>query len=70
MLIDEIDKADYDVPDNFLVALGSCTFTINETGTTVSLSPEKGNQTDNLIVIITTNEEKELLWDVTYHILP
>ncbi len=53
VLIDEIDKADPDVPNNLLEALGSRQFTVQETGTTVcdKRSP---------LVIITTNEEREL----------
>lgn len=53
VLIDEIDKADPDVPNNLLEALGSRQFTVQETGTIVcdKRSP---------LVIITTNEEREL----------
>jgi MoxR-like ATPase len=53
VLIDEIDKADPDVPNNLLEALGSRQFTVQETGTTIQdqRSP---------LVIITTNEEREL----------
>lgn len=53
VLIDEIDKADPDVPNNLLEALGSRQFTVQETGTIVQdrRSP---------LVIITTNEEREL----------
>ena len=55
VLIDEIDKADPDVPNNLLEALGSMQFTVAETGRVVrSLSPNPP------LVIITTNDEREL----------
>jgi MoxR-like ATPase len=53
VLIDEIDKADPDVPNNLLEALGSRQFTVQETGTTIK---DKRSP----LVIITTNEEREL----------
>jgi MoxR-like ATPase len=53
VLIDEIDKADPDVPNNLLEALGSRRFKVHETGTEVI------NHQDPL-VIITTNEERQL----------
>lgn len=53
VLIDEIDKADPDVPNNLLEALGSRQFTVLDTGTKVSDKQKP-------LVIITTNEEREL----------
>jgi MoxR-like ATPase len=53
VLIDEIDKADPDVPNNLLEALGSRRFKVHETGTEV-IDCQKP------LVIITTNEEREL----------
>ncbi len=53
VLIDEIDKADPDVPNNLLEALGSRRFTVQETGTEV-------RDRRSPLVIITTNEEREL----------
>jgi MoxR-like ATPase len=54
VLIDEIDKADPDVPNNLLVPLGSLMFQVEETVTDVC-------GTDNPpLVFITTNEEREL----------
>jgi MoxR-like ATPase len=53
VLIDEIDKADPDVPNNLLEALGSRQFTIEETDTKVA-------DKHNPLVMITTNEEREL----------
>jgi len=55
VLLDEIDKADPDVPNNLLVPLGSLLFQVEETGqkvrTTEALAP---------LVVITTNNEREL----------
>jgi MoxR-like ATPase len=55
VLIDEIDKADPDVPNNLLVALGSLEFRVEETGQLVRA--DKGRPP---LVFITTNEEREL----------
>jgi MoxR-like ATPase len=57
LLIDEIDKADPDVPNGILVALGSNEFEVAETGTAVR--PENPDTSRHLIMI-TTNEEREL----------
>ena len=56
LLIDEIDKADPDVPNNLLVALGSLEFRVEETSQTVRA--DKTQQPP--LVFITTNEEREL----------
>jgi MoxR-like ATPase len=53
VLIDEIDKADPDVPNNLLECLGSLQFTVAETGREV-----RARQAP--LVIITTNDEREL----------
>ena len=53
VLIDEIDKADPDVPNNLLEPLGSLQFTVQETGCTVQTK-------DPPLVFITTNDEREL----------
>jgi MoxR-like ATPase len=53
VLLDEIDKADPDVPNNLLVPLGSLRFTIPETGTEVIAKEAP-------LVVITTNDEREL----------
>jgi MoxR-like ATPase len=57
VLIDEIDKADPDVPNSLLVPLGSTQFVVTETTTIV-----RQERSDGLrhLVIITTNEEREL----------
>ncbi|HVG24518.1 MAG TPA: AAA family ATPase [Thermoanaerobaculia bacterium] len=54
VLIDEIDKADPDVPNNLLVPLGSLEFTVTDAANapvTAKVPP---------VVIITTNDEREL----------
>ncbi|MBL8291573.1 MAG: AAA family ATPase [Bryobacterales bacterium] len=53
VLLDEIDKADPDVPNNLLVPLGSLTFRVDETGDQISalVAP---------LVLITTNDERDL----------
>ncbi|MEQ8762631.1 MAG: MoxR family ATPase [Planctomycetota bacterium] len=55
VLIDEIDKADPDVPNNLLVPLGSLRFRVDETGIEVATTPETAP-----LVIITTNDERQL----------
>ncbi|WP_405729631.1 MoxR family ATPase [Streptomyces sp. NBC_00028] len=61
VLIDEIDKADPDMPNSLLVPLGSNRFTVQETGQevlkrTLVVDGEPGQH----LVVITTNEEREL----------
>jgi MoxR-like ATPase len=51
VLIDEIDKADPDVPNDLLVPLGSFWFTVGDTRVEAKQPP---------LVIITTNEERDL----------
>lgn len=53
ILIDEIDKADPDLPNNLLEPLGSLQFTVHETGRRVSGE-------DAPLVFVTTNNEREL----------
>ena len=55
VLIDEIDKADPDVPNNLLVPLGSLQFIVEETGELVNTTREMAP-----LVFITTNDEREL----------
>jgi MoxR-like ATPase len=54
VLIDEIDKADPDVPNNLLEPLGSLQFTVEETHARVALTGVPP------LVFITTNDEREL----------
>ncbi|HYH87181.1 MAG TPA: MoxR family ATPase [Pyrinomonadaceae bacterium] len=55
VLLDEIDKADPDVPNNLLVPLGSLQFRVEETGESVETTRETAP-----LVFITTNGEREL----------
>lgn len=58
VLIDEIDKADSDLPNGLLETLGNGMFTVPHlhTGFTIGVSPA----TPPPLVVITTNEEREL----------
>lgn len=56
LLIDEIDKADIDFPNDLLYELENYEFTIPETGEKV----KKPENFDYPLVIITSNQEKEL----------
>jgi MoxR-like ATPase len=61
VLVDELDKADPDVPNNLLEALGSLQFTVQETGFTVRASEAiLARQRHAPLVIVTTNDEREL----------
>jgi len=53
LLIDEIDKADMEFPNDLLHELDAMTFSVHETGETVSAAHRP-------VVIITSNNEKEL----------
>jgi len=53
VLLDEIDKADPDVPNNLLVPIGSLSFTVRETGTEVRAMTIP-------LLVITSNEERDL----------
>jgi MoxR-like ATPase len=55
VLLDEIDKADPDVPNNLLVPLGSFEFKVTDLDLTVSASKDH-----RPLVILTTNDEREL----------
>jgi MoxR-like ATPase len=55
VLIDDIDKANADVPNGLLEALGSGKFRVDETGTDVELTDDM-----NVLVVITTNNERDL----------
>ncbi|NUO45551.1 MAG: AAA domain-containing protein [Streptomyces sp.] len=61
VLIDEIDKADPDMPNSLLVPLGSNRFRVQETGEEVTRqTPVLDGEPAAHLVIITTNEEREL----------
>jgi MoxR-like ATPase len=53
VLLDEIDKADPDVPNNLLVPIGSLSFTVKETETRVTAVKIP-------LLVITSNEERDL----------
>jgi MoxR-like ATPase len=55
VLVDEIDKADPDVPNSLLEVLGNGRFTVDETGETIAV-----NDAAPPLVVITTNDEREL----------
>ncbi|HEX2827440.1 MAG TPA: MoxR family ATPase [Burkholderiales bacterium] len=56
VLLDEIDKAEPDVPNNLLVTMGSMEFQVDELQCTVKLQ-----HAENLpLLIVTTNEERQL----------
>jgi MoxR-like ATPase len=55
VLLDEIDKADPDVPNNLLVPLGSLRFRADEAGISVGTTSARAP-----LVFITTNNEREL----------
>ncbi len=55
ILIDEIDKADPDVPNDLLVPFGSLTFVVDETGETVTAPAAR-----RPLLVLTTNEERDL----------
>lgn len=66
VLVDEIDKADPDVPNALLVPLGSLRFQVVELGVEIRrVAPTGGDlrrerESNGLLVVITTNEEREL----------
>lgn len=55
VLLDEIDKADPDVPNDLLVLLGSLQFHVREIRRTIT-----GNRQRPPLIVITTNEERDL----------
>jgi MoxR-like ATPase len=57
VLIDEIDKADPDVPNNLLVPLGTLEFEVPELGSGTMVQADADRVP---LVILTTNEEREL----------
>ncbi|AWN25955.1 MoxR family ATPase [Streptomyces sp. NEAU-S7GS2] len=61
VLVDEVDKADPDMPNSLLVPLGSHQFTVSDTGERVCRERSSGTGGfGQHLVIITTNEEREL----------
>jgi MoxR-like ATPase len=62
LLIDEIDKAEPDFPNNLLVPLGSWQFNVDEVAQTIRLPGDSQTHDPELrpLVIITSNREREL----------
>jgi MoxR-like ATPase len=62
VLIDEIDKADPDLPNGLLVPLGSNQFQVTETGASVHIEAPADDtaQDSRHLIMVTTNEEREL----------
>jgi MoxR-like ATPase len=62
LLIDEIDKADPDFPNNLLVPLGSRQFTVEEITTTIAIDSDKQSDKplNQPLIIITSNQQREL----------
>lgn len=67
VLLDEIDKADPDLPNNLLAPLSLYEFTVTETGRRVCLPVQPGANTGWRgeamrlpLIVITTNSEREL----------
>jgi MoxR-like ATPase len=56
VLLDEMDKADPDVPNNLLVALGSLQFDVDEIGRLTV----KAHRDAVPLIIVTTNDERDL----------
>jgi len=54
VLVDEIDKADLDVPNNLLIPFGSLEFVVEDTGCKVAATSEAP------LLVITTNDERDL----------
>lgn len=67
VLIDEIDKADPNVPNDLLEVIGKNTFTVSDIGRIVQRQPSPlktepvaPDDYGDLLIIITTNEERDL----------
>jgi len=60
VLIDEIDKADPDIPNGLLVPIGSTKFRVRETGEVIAPDGTSGAGVEKLLIVITTNETREL----------
>lgn len=61
ILIDEIDKAEPDVPNNLLEVIGAQQFRVTETGTDVKLNKQQLTKASDFpLMVITTNQEREL----------
>jgi MoxR-like ATPase len=60
VLLDEIDKADPDLPNDLLVPLGSLQFDVEDIEGDPIAAPKETAPEKRLLVVITTNEEREM----------
>jgi MoxR-like ATPase len=60
VLLDEIDKADPDLPNDLLVPLGSLRFDVPDIRPPHVVAPEETDPRRRLLIVITTNEEREM----------
>jgi MoxR-like ATPase len=60
VLLDEIDKADPDLPNDLLVPLGSLRFDVPDIDPPHVVAPETDDPRKRLLIVITTNEEREM----------
>jgi MoxR-like ATPase len=60
VLLDEMDKADPDVPNNLLVALGSLQFAVDEVGDKTGPFTVEASAELVPLIIVTTNDERDL----------
>lgn len=62
VLIDEIDKAEAELPNDLLVPLGSFRFDIPELSKRIELPPMRASPdaVSRVVVVVTTNEERDL----------
>jgi len=60
LLIDEIDKADPDVPNNLLVELGSLEFDVDLISQRIRFQGDRNDWKQRPLIIVTTNQERPL----------
>ena len=60
LLVDEIDKADPDVPNNLLVELGSLQFDVDIVARSIKFQGKRDDWKSRPLVMITTNKERPL----------
>lgn len=60
VLLDEIDKADPDLPNDLLVPLGSLQFDVEDVPGPPIAAPKDEPPRRRLLIVITTNEEREM----------
>src|SRR4051812_41935089 len=60
VLVDEIDKADPDLPNGLLEPLSAMRFVVHETGAPIARPAGDQAALSRLLVVITTNEERDL----------